>query len=130
MITALTHITLAVRDYDEAVRWYTEKLGFELRVDETFGEGHRFVTIGVPGQDIQVVMHVPQGDFDEAASSVHGFVLATDDCLVEVDELRSRGVEIVQSPQAVPWGIQAVFEDLYGNSHVLVEASRPEVYEE
>ena len=122
MITGLTHATLIVKDYDEALRWYTDKLGLEPRMDNLFGEGNRFVTVGVQGQDVEIVLHKPDGDFDHAKSSVHGFVFGSDDCRKDADELRQRGVRITQDPEDVPWGVQALFEDLYGNSHVIVEA--------
>ena len=126
MITKLTHVSLVVEDYDEAIEWYTNKLGLELRGDNTYGEGYRFVTMGVEGQDVEIVLHKPHGDPASGASSstpgvVHSFVFAPDDCRKEVEELRWRGVKITGEPEDVPWGVQAIFEDLYGNSHVLVE---------
>jgi len=47
--TRLTHATIVVSDYDQALSWYTEALGLELRSGDTFGEGYRFVTVGVEG---------------------------------------------------------------------------------
>ena len=126
MITGLTHATVVVKDYDDAIKSYTEKLGLELRMDNTFGEGFRFVTVAVKGQDVEIVLHKPQdgqsGGPTEAANSIHGLVFSTDDCHKDADGLKRRGVTITQGPEDVPWGVQAVFEDLYGNSHVLVEA--------
>ena len=49
MINRLTHVSLIVDDYDEAVEWYTKTLGLELRGDHAYGEGYRFVTVGVKG---------------------------------------------------------------------------------
>ena len=128
MITGLSHATLVVNDYDEAIKWYTEKVGLELRTDAAYGEGHRFVTVAVKGQDVEIVLHIPHenegGEDPRAARGVHGFVFATDDCRKDVHELRERGVHFTQGPDDVPWGVQAVFEDLYGNTHVLVESPR------
>ena len=87
MITGLTHATLIVKDYDEALRWYTEKLGLEPRMDNPFGEGLRFVTMGVQGQDVEIVLHKPDADFDHAVSNVHGFVFGSDDCRKDADDL-------------------------------------------
>ena len=126
MITGLTHTTLIVKDQDEALRWFTKKLGLEPRTDSAFGEGQRFVTVGAKGQDVEIVLHKPPGTPDggsgRPASGVHGFVFSSDDCRKTADELRQRGVRITGGPEEVPWGVQALFEDLYGNAHVIVEA--------
>ena len=127
MITGITHVTVVVNDYDDALTWYTGKLGLEPRTDATFGEGYRFVTVGVKGQDVEIVLHKPLGTEDGTAAqrpvgNVHGLVFSSDDCQKDADELRQRGVKITQGPEEVPWGLQAVLEDLYGNTHVLVEA--------
>ncbi len=125
MITSITHVTVLVHDYDEAIEWYTQKLGLELCSDNEFGEGHRFVTVGVKDQDVEIVLHKPvgeqAGDEHTPVSGVHGLVFGTDDCRKDVEELRRRGVAVAQGPDEVPWGVQAVIEDLYGNTHVLVE---------
>ena len=126
MITAMTHTTLVVEDYDAAISWYTEKLGLELRGDDAFGEGYRFVTVGVKGQDVGIILHKVMGEQSTEApgqpvGSAHGLVFDSTDCRAEVEGLRQRGVNVVQGPDEVQWGIQAVFEDLYGNTHVLVE---------
>ena len=122
MIKGLANVTLAVRDYDEAIQWFTEKLGLELRMDGSMGGDYRFVTVGVPGQDdVSIVLHkTPESD-QGGKSSIHGFLFHTDDCRNEAQRLRETGVKITLEPEEQPWGVQAVFEDLYGNTHVLVE---------
>ena len=62
MITGITHVSVLVDDYDEALQWYTEKLGLEPRMDGAMGEGYRFVTVGVRGQSVEMVLHKPFGD--------------------------------------------------------------------
>ena len=103
MITGMTHATLIVKDQDEALRWFTELLGLELRTNSDFGEGQRFVTVGAKGQDVEIVLHRPPGTSDggagQPASSVHGFVFSTDDCRKTADELRQRGVKITGGPE-------------------------------
>ena len=124
MIKQLANVSLAVRDYDEAIQWFTEKLGLELRMDGSMGGDYRFVTVGVRGQDdVSIVLHKPDQGYDGARSNIHGFVFHTDDCRKEVERLRQASVKIALEPEEQPWGIQAVFEDLYGNTHVLLEAS-------
>ena len=107
MITRLTHATLVVNDYDEALGWYTERLGLESRNDATFGDGQRFVTVGVRGQDVDIVLHRPTNASDDevsqpAGGGVHGFVFSSDDCAGDVEELRRRGVKVTQGPDEVP----------------------------
>ena len=127
MITGITHVSVLVDDYDEALQWYTEKLGLEPRMDGAMGEGYRFVTVGVRGQSVEMVLHKPFGDRSareviEAGDSVQpGVVFGSDSCLSDTEELRSKGVTIKQGTEDVPWGVQTVFEDPYGNSHVIVE---------
>ncbi len=124
MITSLANVTVVVKDYDEAIAWYTHVLGLELRMDGSMGGDYRFITVGVRGQgDVSIVLHkVPDGQ-EGARSSVHGLLFHSDDCRKDVASLRSRGVKITLEPEDQLWGIQSVFEDLYGNSHVLLEPS-------
>ena len=124
MITSLANVSLLVRDYDEAIQWYTGNLGLELRMDGSMGGDYRFVTVGVIGQDgVSIVLHKPMASYPEAQSNVHGLLFHCDDCRQQVEDLRNKGVKITLEPEEQPWGVQAVFEDLYGNSHVLLELS-------
>ena len=122
MITGLANVTLLVRDYDEAIRWYTDILGLELKSDESMGSDYRFVTVGVSGQnDVSIILHKATGDYAEARSDLHGLLFHCDDCRQQVADLKSKGVNITLEPEDQPWGVQAGFEDLYGNSHVLLQ---------
>lgn len=127
MIDRLTHISLLVKDYDEAFQWYTQKLGLELRDDPgEYAPGYRWLTVGVKGQnDLEVVLYKPDSEkekeFVPLVGKTPGFVFRTDNCRTEVEQLRAKGVKIKGEPEVVPWGVQAIFEDLYGNTHVLVE---------
>ncbi len=133
MLSGLTHISLLVKDYDEALEWYTQKLGLEPRsnvewsdVLSQYGQNYRWVTVSVKGQnDVEVVLHKPyeqeEGELEPLIGKTPGFVFGIDDCYAEVEQLRTKGVRIAGEPETVPWGIQASLEDLYGNIHVLVE---------
>ena len=124
MITSLANVSLLVKEYDEAIQWYTEKLGLELRMDGSMDGDFRFVTVGVRGQnDVSIVLFKTYGNYEEARSSIHGLLFHSDDCRKEVDDLKAKGVKITSEPEEQPWGIQAVLEDLYGNTHVLLEPS-------
>lgn len=117
-INRVACVTVAVKDQDEALQWFTEKLGFQKRVDRS-GSGIRFLTVSPSKQpDLQVIL---ASWFPEHVGKNPTAVLYTDDCQATHDELRDRGVVFTEPPQQKPFGLQAVFEDLYGNSYALLE---------
>jgi catechol 2,3-dioxygenase-like lactoylglutathione lyase family enzyme len=131
MITAITHLTLYVRDTDEALRFYTEKLGFEKRMDSSMGPGKRWVTVGLPTQkDLELVIFDAKGWYDEegaakAAAQIGNqamMIFATSDIQKAYDTLKARGVTIDSPVRELPWGKDIVFADLYGNKINLVES--------
>jgi predicted enzyme related to lactoylglutathione lyase len=130
MITSLANSQVWVHDQDEALAFYTDKLGFELREDVTVPEmgNFRWLTVGVPGQtDVSITLMAIPGPpvFDEetrdqiqslvAKGALGGLFFATDDCRATYEELRSRGVEFTQEPVEQPYGIDAGFRDSSGN---------------
>ena len=122
MFTGMTHASVLVSDYDEAIKWYTKVFGLELRNDASFGDdGFRWVTVGVKGQDVEIVLHKSQDVNGIGTTEAPALVFGTDDCRRDIEQLRANGVKIGLEPEAVMWGTQAVVEDLYGNKHVLVQ---------
>jgi catechol 2,3-dioxygenase-like lactoylglutathione lyase family enzyme len=130
MITRLTHVNVWVHDQDEALAFYTEKLGFELREDVTVPElgNFRWLTVGVPGQtDVALTLMAVPGPpvFDEetrdqlqalvAKGAAGGLFFATDDAQGTFEDLKGRGVEFVQEPTQQPYGLDAGFRDSSGN---------------
>ncbi len=126
----LSTTQLWVHDQDAALAFYTEKLGFEVRMDVTMAElgDFRWLTVGPVGQpDIAIVLMAIPGPpvMDaETADQVRtlmgkGFAgtvfLTTDDCYAAHDELASRGVEFVEQPEERPYGIDSGFRDPSGN---------------
>ncbi|HLM30909.1 MAG TPA: VOC family protein [Solirubrobacterales bacterium] len=127
---------LWVHDQDEALAFYTEKLGMEVRSDVTvpeFGD-FRWLTVSPPGQeDVAIVlMAIPGAPVmdDATAGQVEdlmskGFAgtvfLTTDDVKASVEELKGRGLEFTQEPQEVPYGIDSAFRDPSGNNLRLTE---------
>ncbi len=122
---------LWVHDQDEALAFYTEKLGMELRSDVTVAEmgNFRWLTVGPAGQpDIAIVLMAIPGPpiFDEdTAGQVRELMgkgaagtifFATDDCQASYEELKGRGVEFTEKPEQRPYGIDAAFRDPSGNS--------------
>ena len=122
---------LWVNDQDEALAFYTQKLGMEVRMDVTLGEmgNFRWLTVGPAGQpDVSIVLMAIPGhpllDADTAeplrslvAKGFAGTVfLTTDDCQASYVELRDRGVEFSEQPEDRPYGIDSGFHDPSGNS--------------
>lgn len=123
MIDRLAHVTLYVRDQDEALGWYTEKLGFVKRADDDSIPGFRWLTIAPHNQqEVEILLLEP--DDEELASrigKVSHWVLETADCYEAYEVMTARGVKFLAPPEEQPWGVQAIFEDLYGNQFVLLE---------
>jgi len=125
-----------VHDQDEALAFYTQKLGFEVRADVTLPEmgNFRWLTVAPPGQeDMAVVLMAIPGPpvmDSETAEQVRslmakGFAgtvfLTTDDVQRDYEDLRSRGVEFTEAPEERPYGIDSGFRDPSGNSFRLTE---------
>lgn len=126
----IANAQLWVHDQEEALAFYTEKIGMEVRADVTLAElgDFRWLTIGPPGQeDVSIVLMAIPGppafeqetiDLIETvmAKGVGGTVfLTTDDCQADYEQLSARGVEFVEAPEQRPYGIDAGFRDPSGN---------------
>ncbi|MGH3018598.1 MAG: VOC family protein [Gaiellaceae bacterium] len=135
MLKQLTHTQVWVHDQDEALAFYTEKLGMELREDVTVPElgNFRWLTVGVPGQDVAIaLMAVPGAPvFDEdtrkqiqallAKGAAGGLFFSTEDIQASYEELKGRGVEFSQEPTEQPYGVDAGFRDASGNQFRLAQ---------
>ena len=121
---------LWVHDQDEALAFYTQKLGMEVREDVTIAEmGFRWLTVGPVGQPetaitLMAIPGPPVMDADSAeqvkALMAKGFAgtvfLTTEDCRASYEELKGRGVEFTEEPEERPYGIDSGFRDPSGNS--------------
>jgi len=117
-IDKVATVTIAVKDQDEALRWFTEKLGFEKRLDMS-GPGLRWLTVAPKKQ--KEVEFLLASWFPEHVGRNATCVLATQDCRSTYEELRGRGVKFSQEPKERPYGVEAVFQDLCGNNYALVQ---------
>ena len=132
----LTTVQVWVHDQDEALAFYTEKLGMEVRADVTLPElgDFRWLTVGPAGQeDVSIVLMAIPGPpvmDPETADQVRtlmakGFAgtifLTTDDVRAAYQELSARGVEFTDQPEERPYGIDSGFRDLSGNSFRLTQ---------
>jgi catechol 2,3-dioxygenase-like lactoylglutathione lyase family enzyme len=120
------HITLLVKDQDEAVNFYVEKLGFQKRTDVSFGEDMRWVTVSPSQTDVELTLIVADSPEKFAAIGKQAadhvfFTLETDDCQRDFEAMSAKGVKFYGEPQKQPYGIEVVFEDLYGNLFDLVQ---------
>lgn len=128
MVQRLAHIALVVRDYDEAISWFTEKLGFALVADDYQPEqDKRWVLVAPPGGGgtsllLARAANAGQAAFigDQAGGRVFLF-LETDDFDRDHAAMLAKGVRFTRDPKAAPYGKVAVFEDLYGNLWDLVQ---------
>jgi catechol 2,3-dioxygenase-like lactoylglutathione lyase family enzyme len=130
MIENLRLTSRIVDDQDEALRFYTEKLGLEKKADEAFGPGFRWLTVA-PEQDdtVEITLEKPDWPEDEEEADRRAAMIgkqpalafSVDDCHATYETLRERGVEFTSEPEERPYGIEAVANDLYGNGIVLVE---------
>ncbi|HAB59627.1 MAG TPA: hypothetical protein DCE48_02750 [Lachnospiraceae bacterium] len=128
MKQSIVHIALVVRDYDEAIEFYTKKLHFTL-VEDTYQpvQDKRWVVIAPPGTNGTTILLAraskpEQENFigDQAGGRVFLF-LGTDDFYRDYNEMRDKGIEFIREPKEQDYGTVAVFKDLYGNLWDLVE---------
>lgn len=118
MITQLKFAGIPVRDQNAALRFYTEKLGFQIATDQPMGEKQRWIELKIPKAETRVVLFTPEGHEDRIGTFFNGS-FACDNVQQTYDVLKARGVEFVQPPKAQPWGMFAVFKDPDGNQFVL-----------
>ena len=121
------HITLLVYDIDEAVQFYTEKLGFIKRADQKVWLNMRWVSVS-PKDQPDVALTFVQADTSEKEAAVgnqtagHVYLfLETDDLICDYKEMAAKGVNFIKLPEDHPWGKTATLTDLYGNIINLVE---------
>jgi catechol 2,3-dioxygenase-like lactoylglutathione lyase family enzyme len=130
MIENMTHVMLFVKDYDEALDFYTNKLGFVKVADVSPAPGWRFLSVAPKGKGTEIILHVPNATMQGEAETkletgligkIPSLMFKVDDCKKTCDELRSKGVVIAKEPGKAPFGIQALVLDLYGNPLWLIE---------
>lgn len=127
MITKLSHAPVYVDDHAQALAFYVDTLGFEVRMDQELG-GFRWLTIAPKGQretEIVLMEVGPSPMMDDATveqlrdllrKGVLGAgVLETDDCRATYASLRAKGVEFLQEPTERPYGVEAIMKDPFGN---------------
>lgn len=127
MVQRIAHITIVVKDYDEAIKFYTEKLNFELLEDTSLSEVKRWVIVAPQG-DLSCSLLLAKSDSEEQRSKIGNqtggrvfLFLYTDNFERDYKNLIKNGVEIVREPRIEEYGKVLVFSDLYGNLWDLIE---------
>ena len=132
MQQSIVHVALVVRDYDEAIEFYTEKLHFTL-VEDTYQpeQDKRWVVVAPPGSSGTTLLlaraSTPEQEAfigDQTGGRVFLF-LETDDFWRDYREMLASGIRFVREPKVAPYGTVAVFEDLYGNRWDLLQLNKP-----
>jgi catechol 2,3-dioxygenase-like lactoylglutathione lyase family enzyme len=145
MIQQMSHVTIHVLDQDQAKDFYANKLGFEVKVDQSLPNGFRWLTVAPKGQpDLEIIlMKVGSGstftkmkggvaedtgtkDNDAMAELMKkGMITAgafrTADCRKTFEELKGKGVEFVSEPKDQFYGVEAVFKDPFGNKFSMTQ---------
>jgi predicted enzyme related to lactoylglutathione lyase len=114
MNAKITHVALVVKNKDEAVEFYTKKVGFEKKADYNPPAGDRWVTVGPKGQDLELVL-LQAGTAGVNNSFAH-ITMSVEDCNKASAELKTNGVQFKQDPLEHPYGVSAIFVDPDGNS--------------
>jgi catechol 2,3-dioxygenase-like lactoylglutathione lyase family enzyme len=127
MKQSIVHIALVVDDYDEAIKFYTEKLNFTLLEDTAQSETKRWVLVAPKGAE-ECSLLLAKGVGEEQRSRIGNqtggrvfLFLKTDDFARDYQNMLAQGIKFVREPKNEEYGTVAVFEDLYGNLWDLVE---------
>ncbi len=127
MSLSIATVSLVVSDYDEAIAFYCERLGFALVADTDMGGGKRWVVVAPPGgSGAQLLLARADGEAQRAAIGNQGggrvmFFLQTSDFARDHAAMTARGVRFLEAPRHEAYGSVAVFEDLYGNKWDLIQ---------
>ncbi|WKE64569.1 VOC family protein [Gallaecimonas kandeliae] len=119
-------VTLVVPDYDQAIAWYCDKLGFELVEDSPQGEGKRWVVVRPRGSQAGLLLAKAKGDAQQAAIGQQAggrvfLFLNTDDFWRDYQAMAAKGVHFVEQPREEPYATVVVFEDGFGNKWDLLQ---------
>jgi uncharacterized glyoxalase superfamily protein PhnB len=133
-IVRLRYATIVVRDYNQALNWYTDVLGLEKTEEGSFGDGKRWIVVAPRGRkDVGIILEIakpispndPISDYENRVGKETRWVFEVEDCRKFYDAASKRGVKFVENPVDEVWGsTEAMFEDLYGNIFV-VESHKP-----
>ena len=118
MIKAIKFASVPVKNQDEALEFYTKKLGLKVITDSPFDGKQRWIELGFPRADTKLVLFTADGQ-EKMIGGFMNITFVADDVEATAKEMKDRGVEFVQEPEKADWGTAAIFKDLDGNQFVL-----------
>lgn len=127
MTVNIATVALVVRDYDEAIAFYTQSLGFNLIEDSPRGEGKRWVVVAPPNSTGTNLLFAKAVNPEQASRVGNqtggrvGFFLHTDDFWRDFESMKTKGVTFLEEPRTETYGMVVVFQDLYGNRWDLMQ---------
>jgi predicted enzyme related to lactoylglutathione lyase len=121
MITHLKFVGIPTTDQDRALKFYTEKLRFQISTDQVFNDKQRWIELRIANSATRVVLFTPEGHESRVGTFFNGS-FACDDVPATYRQLKSRGVEFISEPKKQSWGEFAMFKDPDGNQFVLASS--------
>jgi predicted enzyme related to lactoylglutathione lyase len=118
VISNVKFVSVPVSDYDRALKFYTEKLGFKLITDHKFDDNSRWIELQIEESETKIVLFTPPGHENRIGTYMN-MAFTSADIIRTYEELRSRGVGFKVPPTTAPWGTYAQFVDSEGNIFVL-----------
>jgi catechol 2,3-dioxygenase-like lactoylglutathione lyase family enzyme len=117
MIRGVKIVSIPVSDQDRSLAFYTEKLGFKVATDQSFGQGQRWIELLIPGSDVNLALFTPPGH-ENRIGGFQPLTFWTDDVFATAIALTAKGVELAAEPKKEIWGTMAKFKDPDGNEFV------------
>ncbi len=122
MLTKVTHATIWVKDQDEALKFYRDKLGFRVTADDASMPGYRWLTVAPHNDGFEIVLNLATTPEQLAGIGRQGiFILASDNIQADYAALKAKGVKFRSAINVNPWGSDFICEDLYGNDFDVVQ---------
>lgn len=118
MIKAVKFASIAVRDQDRSLEFFTKQLGFTLATDQPFSDTQRWIELRIPGAETRIVLFTPPGH-ENRIGAFSNVTFVADNVEKTYEELSARGVEFTGPPKTAPWGSSVMFRDADGNTFLI-----------
>ena len=121
MLKRVNFVGVPVRDQEQALAFWTQKVGLQIATDQAMGPGQRWIELKIPGGQTALALFTPPGH-EARVGTFQNMSFGVDDVDRTYTDLVAKGVEFVQPPQREPWGTSAIFRDPDGNTFVIGKA--------